>query len=139
VLIVIWSGIWSAVCAHKGLGLRAVHGLRGQWRLALAMDEVPPSRVAGAATVHHSWTHRAAAAPMVVAFVTWLTLWFFIHTFSEAERLLLNSIDQSKFRPYLAWCLTPIAVEIVGLLCGGIPGSRRQRDGKRLQSCSRDS
>ena len=84
-------------------------------------------------------THRAAAIPMVVVFVTWLTLWFFIDTFSEAKRFLLNSIDQPRFRPYLVWYLTPIAVEIVGLLYGGILGSRRQRGGNRLQTSSRES
>jgi hypothetical protein len=86
-------------------------------------------------------THRAAAIPMVVVFVTWLTLWLCgsLSTSSEAERLLLNSIDQSRFRPYLAWYLTPIAVEIVGLLCGGILGSPPKRRQTPLQSCSRDS
>ena len=72
-------------------------------------------------------THRAAAIPMVVVFVTWLTLWFFADSFSEAKRLLVNSIDQPRFRMYLAWYLTPIALEIVGILCGGIFGSRRQK------------
>ena len=57
---------------------------------------------------------------MVFVFVIWLVLWFFVGTSSWAERLLVDSIDQPRFRAYLAWYLTPIAIEIVGLLCGGL-------------------
>jgi hypothetical protein len=72
----------------------------------------------------------------MVVFVARLTLRFFFDTFSEGKRLLLNSIDQASFRPYLAWHLTPIAVEIVGLLWGGILGSCRQGGSNRLQTSS---
>jgi len=164
VLIAIWTAIWSAVFAHKVLALRAVAtgcAANAVWlflwmkflhlRLPLPPPYTKPLLVESIAYLSillltqtaTGWivarTHRAAAIPMEVVFVTWLTLWFFIDTFSEAKRLLLNSIDQARFRPYLAWYLTPIAVEIVGLLCGGFLGSLRQRGVNRLQTDSRES
>jgi hypothetical protein len=157
VLTAIWTGTWSAVFAHKALALRAVAtgcAVNGVW-LFLAMKfphlrlPLPPPYTKPLlmqsiayllalllAQIATGWivarTHRAAAIPMVAVFITWLTMWFFIDTFSEAKRLLLNSIVQASLRPYLAWYLTPMAVEIAGLLCGGILGSRRQRGGNRL-------
>ena len=164
VLIAIWTGIWSFVFAHKVLALRAVAtgcAVNGVWLflwmkfLHIGLSVPPPYTkpvlmesiacllIILLTQTATGWivarTHRAAAIPMVVVFVTWLTLWFFVDTFSEAKRLLLNSIDQPRFRPYLAWYLTPIAIEIVGLLYGGILGSRRQRGGNRLQTSSRES
>jgi len=163
VLIAVWTGIWSAVSAHKALALRAVAmgcAANGVWLflwikfLHLALPFPPPyarpelMESAGCLLIilltqtATGWivarTHRVAAIPMVVVFITWLTLGFFINNFSEAKRLLLNSIDQPRFRPYLAWFLTPIAVEIVGLLCGGILGSSSQ-SGNRLRTSSRES
>ena len=156
VLIAIGTAIWSTVFAHKLLALRAVAtgcAANGLWLflwmkfLHLRLPFSPPyTKLVLAESIAYllillltqtatGWivarTHRAAAIPMVVVFVSWLTLWFFIDTFPEAKRLLLNSFDQPGFRPYLAWYLTPIAVEIVGLLCGGILASQRQ---KRRQS-----
>jgi hypothetical protein len=64
---------------------------------------------------------------MVFVFVIWLVLWYLGGSFSEARRLLVDSIDQARFRPYLAWYLTPISTEVVGLLLGGIVGARPKR------------
>ena len=163
VLIAIWTGIWSAVLAQKLLALRAVAtgcAANGVWFflwmkfLHLGLSYPPPYTksvlvesiacllILLLTQTATGWivarTHRAAAIPMVLVFVSWLTLWFFIGTHSQAKRLLLNSIDQPRFRPYLVWYLTPIAVEIVGLLCGGILGSLRQRRTHRLQTGSRE-
>uniref|UniRef100_Q025M4 Uncharacterized protein n=1 Tax=Solibacter usitatus (strain Ellin6076) TaxID=234267 RepID=Q025M4_SOLUE len=68
-------------------------------------------------------THRAHAIPMVLVFVTWLVGWYVAGSFSEIERLLVSSIDQPRFRPYLAWYLTPLFVETAGLIAGGIVGA----------------
>jgi hypothetical protein len=159
VLTAIWTGIWSAVFAHKMLALRALAtgcAANAVWLFLwmkflhfglsfpppytkpLLMESIAYFLILLLTQTATGWivarTHRTAAIPMVVVFITWLTLWFFIDTFSEDKRLLLNSIDQPGLRPYLAWYLTPIAVEIVGLLCGGILGSRRQSGGNRLQT-----
>jgi hypothetical protein len=72
-------------------------------------------------------THRAQAIPMVLVFVTSLVLWYLASTFSDTRRLLVDSIDQARFRPYLAWYLTPISTEVVGLLLGGIVGAHPKR------------
>jgi hypothetical protein len=155
VLIAIWTGIWSFVFAHKVLALRAVAtgcAVNGVWlflwtkflHLGLSfpapytkpalMESIACLLIILLTQAATGWivarTHRAGAIPMVVVFVTWLTLWFFVDTFSEAKRLLVSSIDQPRFRPYFAWYLTPIAVEIVGLLCGGILGSPPRRAGQ---------
>jgi hypothetical protein len=155
VLIAIWTGIWSFVFAHKVLALRAVAtgcAVNGVWLflwtkylhlgLSSSLPYTKPVLWESIACLliilltqtATGWivarTHRAVTIPMVVVFVTWLTLWFLVDTFSEAKRLLVNSIDQPRFRPYLAWYLTPIGVEIVGLLCGGILGSRPRRAGQ---------
>ena len=64
---------------------------------------------------------------MVLVFAIWLVTWYAIGTFSEGQRLLVNSIDQPRFRAYLAWYFIPISMEIIGLLIGGIIGARRRR------------
>lgn len=148
VLSAVWTGIWSAVFAHKVLALRAVavgcaaNGVQlVLWTkfLHLGLSWSPPHTqeeiIASGASLliilltqtATGWivsrTHRAAAIPMVVLFAAWLTLWFLNNNFSGGRRLLLNPTDQPGFPAYLVWRLTPIAVEIVGLLLGGFLGS----------------
>ena len=76
-------------------------------------------------------THRAHALPMVLLFVFWLVTCYLAGSATDVRRLLVNSIDQPRFRAYLAWYLTPISIEVAGLLCGGVIGARpkRQREG----------
>jgi len=69
-------------------------------------------------------THRAHAIPMVLVFAAWLAAWFLAGNFSEIQRLLVNSMDQPRFRPYLAWLFAPIITEVVGLLLGAVAGAR---------------
>jgi len=64
---------------------------------------------------------------MVFVFAIWLTAWFVAGSFSEGKRLLVNSIDQPRFRPYLVFYLTPIFLEVTGLLIGGVVGARPRR------------
>ena len=153
VLIAIWTNIWSTVFAHKLLALRAVAtgcAVNGVWLffwskflhlgLPVSPPDTKPLMIESVACLLiilltqtlTGWivarTHRTHAIPMVVVFVTWLVLWYLGGTLSGNE---------PRFLPHLAWYLTPIAVEIVGLLCGGILGSRRQKGGNRLQTSSR--
>src|SRR5262249_10400789 len=72
-------------------------------------------------------THRAHAVPMVFLFVAWLVTSYIAGSFSDAKRLLVNSIDQPRFRVYLVWYFTPISIEVAGLLCGGVIGARPKR------------
>jgi len=69
-------------------------------------------------------THRTHAFAMVLVFSIWLAAWYFISSFSEMERLAINSIDQPRFRPYLAMLLTPFFIEMAGLFFGGLLGAR---------------
>jgi len=71
-------------------------------------------------------THRPHAIPMVLVFAAWLVVWFLVDS-SEVRRLALNSMDQPRFLRYLAWSLTPIFIEVAGLLLGGIVGAGCKR------------
>lgn len=147
VLIAIWVGIWRAIFDHKVLALRAVAtgcAVNSVWLflwgkfLHIGLPTTPMISIESIASLliilltqaATGWvvarTHRAHAIPMVFVFVIWLVLWYLVGTFSEAERLLVNSIDQLRFLPYLAWYLTPIFTEVVGLLVGGIVGARQK-------------
>jgi hypothetical protein len=58
-------------------------------------------------------THRTHAIPMVFVFGIWLVLWYPGNIdFPYVRMLLVDSIDQPRFRPYpveyLAWIFVPI-------------------------------
>jgi len=145
VLIASWIGIWGAIFNHKALALRAVVtgcAVNSVWLilwwkfLHLELPVIPTISIESIAClliILHmqaatGWivarTHRAQAIPMVFVFAIWLVLWYLGSSFSDAKRLLVNSIDQPRFRLYLAWYLTPISIEVLGLLIGGILGAR---------------
>ena len=140
VLIAIWIGIWGAIFGHKVLALRALAtgcAVNALWLflwskfLHLGLPVSPPdtkrSMIESVACLLiilltqtlTGWivarTHRAHAIPMVVVFVTWLVLWYMGGTLSGNE---------PRLPPHLAWYLTPITTEVVGLLIGGIVGAR---------------
>jgi hypothetical protein len=148
VLIAIWIGIWSTIFAHKLLALRAVGtgcAVNGVWLSLwlkfpyIGLSRTPELSIESIASLliilltqtATGWiiarTHRTQAVPMVFVFAIWLVLWFFVDTFSEAKRFLVDSIDPPGFGAYLAWYLTPIAIEIIGLLGGGMIASRPHR------------
>jgi hypothetical protein len=148
VLIAIWTGTWGAIFDHKVLALRAVAtgcAVNSVWTflwlkfLHLGLPGTPIISIEAIASLSillltqtvTGWivarTHRAHAIPMVLVFAIWLVLWYFGGSFSEAKRLLVNSIDQARFRPYLAFYLTPISIEVAGLLLGGMAGARPKR------------
>src|SRR5437588_9555028 len=53
-------------------------------------------------------THRAYQVPMVFVFLVCDLLWYVWSTFSWAEMIMIDSIDQPRFRPYLAYYLTNV-------------------------------
>jgi hypothetical protein len=148
VLVGIWVGTWGAIFDHKLLALRAVAtgcAVNGAWLFLwlkflhiglpgmprISIDAIASLSIILFTQVVTGWvvarTHRAHAIPMVLAFAIWLVLWYLGGSFSEGQRLLVNSIDQARFRPYLAWYLTPISIEVAGLLLGGMVGARPKR------------
>jgi hypothetical protein len=148
VLMAMWTGVWGAIFGHKLLALRAVAtgcAVNGLWLflwskfLPIGLSYFPSMSLESIASlllilltqVATGWvvarTHRAHAIPMVLVFAIWLVIWFAVDTRSEFERLLVNSIDQPRFRVYLAWYFMPMSVEMIGLLFGGIIGARRRR------------
>ncbi|HEV3200552.1 MAG TPA: hypothetical protein VGZ73_21770 [Bryobacteraceae bacterium] len=148
VLIAVWIGIWRAIFDHKLLALRAVAtgcAVNSVWLflwrtfLHLGLPLMPRISTESIACLLiilltqsvTGWvvarTHRAQAIPVVVVFALWLVSWYLVGSFSDAKRLLVDSIDQARFRPYLTWYLTPISTEVVGLLLGGIVGAHPKR------------
>ncbi|MEO8050573.1 MAG: hypothetical protein ABI833_09180 [Acidobacteriota bacterium] len=64
--------------------------------------------------------HRAHRVQMVIAFVISLILWIAYDDLPFILRNLTNSIDQPRFRPYLALDLAKLVTVIFGILLGGI-------------------
>ena len=151
VLAAVWASVWSGILNHKLLALRAVAtgcAVNAVWLyLWTRFLHIGLTRTASfdsfvsllailltqAAT---GWivarTHRAHAIPMVCAFAIWLLVWAPGSFDSPYFRMLLvDSLDQPRFRPYLArylaWFFVPIAVEIAGLLAGGAIAARANR------------
>jgi hypothetical protein len=147
VLLAIGIGTGRTILAHKILALRAVAtgcAINALWLflwlkfLPFELTSMPRMSLEAIVSVFiilltqtaTGWvvarTHRAHAIPMVLVFAIWLATWYFISSFPDGKRLLVNSIDQPRFRPYLAWYLLPICSEILGLFVGGLLGARLQ-------------
>jgi hypothetical protein len=63
-------------------------------------------------------THRAHQVQMVFAFLIGLILWMAYDDLSFTARTFMNSIDQPRFRPYLALHLVSFFTVIFGILLG---------------------
>jgi hypothetical protein len=150
VLLAAWASIWGVIFDHKVLALRAVatgSAVNGVWFYLwrrflhiglsvaprLSMDFFASLLIILLAQTSTGWivarTHRAHAIPMVFVFVVWLALWYPANVdFRYLRMLLVDSIDQPRFRGYLAadiaWILVPILAELAGLLIGGAVGAR---------------
>jgi hypothetical protein len=154
VLIALWIGFWGAIRDHKLLALRAVATgcatnylfLLLWWRfldplpnpgsMVSIVHWIPGLSIILLTQSATGWivarTHRAQPVPMVLVFAIWLTLWYAYDNFSMVHMLivrmlLVDSIDQPRIRRYLALCLAPMFVTIVGLLVGGVSGARPKR------------
>ena len=148
ILASIWSGLWSTIFHHKLFALRAVATgcavnalwlflwvrflhIRLSWTPGISFDSIASLILILFTQVITGWvvarTHREHAIPVVFLFVLWLVTWYLAGSLSDAKRLLVNSIDQRRLWPYLAWHLTPISIEVAGLFCGGVIGARPRR------------
>jgi hypothetical protein len=151
VLAAVWVGIWGDIYDHKVLVLRAIatgSAVNAVWLYlwgrflhigltrTASLDSFVSLLVILLTQTVTGWivarTHRAHAIPMVCAFAIWLLIWAlgsFDATFSKM--LIVDSLDQPRFRPYLArylaWSFVPIVIEIAGLLAGGTLAARANR------------
>lgn len=152
VLLATLIGIWGAILDHKVLALRAVAtgcAVNSVWlylwqkflhiglSFRLSIESITTLFIILLTQTATGWivarTHRKHALPMVFVFAIWLTLWYPAGVdFRYLRMLLVDSIDQPRFRGYLAadiaWILVPILAEFAGLLIGGAGGAR---SGKR--------
>ena len=145
VLIAVWIGIWAAIRDHKVLALRAVAtGFATEFLFVILWERLGPelamfsimqwmtqvsvTLLTQAAT---GWvvarTHRAHQVPMVLVFLICILFFYASYTFSSARILLVGSINEPRFRPYLAMYLVTIFLATVGIVLGGIFGARLKR------------
>jgi hypothetical protein len=68
-------------------------------------------------------THRAHAIPALLTFLTFSSTWWIYQNFSLLSRLTVDSIDQPRFRIYLAYHLSTILVANLSVLLGGFLGA----------------
>ena len=153
VLVAVWVGTWDAILDHKVLACRALvtgcavnAGWLFLWEkfLHIGLSVTPRLTIESTAALLiilvtqtvTGWiiarTHRAHAIPMVFVFAIWLVSWYPASVdFRYFRMLLVDSIDQPRFRGYLAadivWILVPILIEFAGLLAGGAVGARPKR------------
>jgi hypothetical protein len=144
VVIAVWVGMWGVVRDHKVLALRAVvTGVAMEYLvgyfytsifwLAHKFNFMYPTPVSlgnwviqlslillgqGATGWVVARTHRAHQVQMVFAFLTGLILWMGYDDLSFTARTFMNSIDQPRFRPYLALHLASFFTVIFGVLLG---------------------
>jgi ABC-type phosphate/phosphonate transport system permease subunit len=131
VLIAVWIGIWVAIRDHKVLALRAVAiGFATEFLFIFLWDFLGPDlpmfsvmqwiiqlSVTGWVVAR---THRAHQVPTVLVFLICVFFFYVSYSFSWARILLVGSINNSRFRPYLAMYLMTIFMATVGVLLGGI-------------------
>jgi hypothetical protein len=132
------TGIWADIGEHKLLALRAIATgfalnflfilLWNTFHLDILLThtigwlaDLLSQAVTGWAVAR---TRRAQPIPTVLAFMACLLLWKLCLDFSMVKMLLMDSMDQPRFRPYLVSHFVPYLVAIVGILAGGILGAR---------------
>ena len=146
-VIAVWVGMWRVIPDHKVLALRAVptgfalqylayyfSGSIFQFMYKVHLYKYPaPLSLEQWATqlslillaqVAAGWVvaraHRAHHVQMVFAFLVSLILWIAYDDIPFILKTLANSIDQPRFRPYLALQLVSVFTLVVGVLLGGI-------------------
>jgi hypothetical protein len=72
-------------------------------------------------------THRAYPIPMVLAFLTFFSLWYVGANLYWIRMAFVDSIDQTRVRPYLAMFLMTAFTTILGNLLGAILAARARR------------
>ena len=146
VVIAVCVGTWGTIRDHKVLALRAVvtgfameylvgyfytsifwlmHRFHfkypaplslGDWAMQLSLILLAQ----GATGWVVARAHRAHQVQMVFAFLIGLILWMAYVDLSFTARAFINSIDQPRFRPYLALHLVSVFTMIFAVLLGGI-------------------
>jgi hypothetical protein len=154
ILSVLRVAIWEAILDHKLLAVRAVAtGCAMNYALMFVFEHfsqyltpLTPNAsfrtwISGLSLILliqtvTGWvvarTHRAQPVPMVTAFAIFLMLWAIVLASADSylRMLLVDSLDQPRFRPYLLRYLAPISAalfsHLVGLYSGGILGGGRK-------------
>jgi hypothetical protein len=145
VLTAVWIGIWGAVRDHKVLAVRAMATgfaieasmifLWNHWGPDLSIYSLAnwifQFWVVVVTQVATGWvvarTHRAHPIPMVFVFLIFFLLWDVGWNLPWVRMALVDSIHQSRFRPYLAMYLMNMFTATAGILLGGILGARPKR------------
>jgi hypothetical protein len=153
VLVALWIGIWGAIRDHKVLALRAVAtGFAMEYFYLFLWDKFSPllpdwSVLSLECVIFNfslglllqattGWvvarTHRPHEAPMVFVYLICMLLWWAQRLFGGARMILIGWIDQPELRPYLVriflvWHVAYTVILVVGVLVGGIFGSRPNR------------
>jgi len=156
VLVALWIGIWGAVRDHKVLALRAVAtGFAMEYLVGVLwanLSHLLPSRpmLSMSQWIMHlslalltqtatGWvvarTHRARQVPMVLVFLIFFSIWNVWGSWDWVRMVLVDSIDQPRFRPYFAQYLITLFMMIVGILLGCMLARRRE---DRHENISRD-
>jgi hypothetical protein len=150
VLVAVWISIWGAIRDHKVLALRAVAtGFAMEYfflflwyRFSPLLPDWPILSfecvifnfslmllLQGTTGWVVARTHRAHEVPMVFVFLICVLLWWEHRFFGSARMTLIAAIDQPESRPYLVrifliWHLAYTVMLVVGVVVGGIFGSR---------------
>ena len=149
ILSAVRAAIWDGTLWHKMLAVRAVlTGCAMNYALTVALQHLPAVYIPPKAWIA-TWaiglalmllmqavtgwvvarTHRARPVPMVTAFAIFLMLWAIVLGIADShlKMLLVDSLDQPRFRPYLfrylASISTAILAHLLGLYTGGILGA----------------
>jgi hypothetical protein len=145
VLVAVWAGIWRAVRRHKLCALRAVAtGCAIEWLIIFLWNRWGPDlsiylvgnwifqfSAVVVTQVATGWvvarTHRAHPIPMVLAFLIFFLLWDVVANFAWIRMAFVDSMHQSRFRPYLAMYVMNMFTAAASIPLGGILAARSRR------------
>jgi hypothetical protein len=134
--------VWCSLRDHKLLAIRAICvGFGAQWAFSLIGWYVVYPWLRGRPMTSVIWwigtqlgllvsstatawvvarTHRAHQAAMLLTFMICELLWYVYATLGWVRMLVVDSIDQPRFRLYLAYYFTTILMMTAGTFLGGI-------------------
>jgi hypothetical protein len=148
VLIAIWVGMWGTIRDHKLMALRAVatgfamellflflwnqfNPLLPDWPMLSTTNLIVNFSLMLATQAAVGWvvarTHRTHPMVFVFLFLICDLLWWAQRTIVFARTVVVGSIHQPGYLPYLLFYVTYTLTLTAGVLVGGIFGSRPQR------------
>jgi len=152
---------WNSLSHHKLLAIRAVFvGLAAEWVICVIGWSLIEPLLARRIMTSPAWwveglsfvlvtqtaigwvvarTHRAHQAAMLLTFLTCNLLLYAGTNLDGISRLVVDSIDQPRFRLYLAWQLALMFTQIAGNLVGGMLSPSPTAHGIMLPAADRDS